>query len=146
EYATPIVRKLAAEKGVDLSKVHGTGVGGRIRKQDVLDAASNISDQSQPPAAPVAPEVSPTPPAPADVTPPASPVPTVPAVLDSPVPPARVTPEVPAPPVPVTDTPRAAAPSGDLDMARLAQLFAEVAEAFAHKDATPVPPAPAESA
>ncbi|SDZ05360.1 2-oxoglutarate dehydrogenase E2 component [Micromonospora pattaloongensis] len=38
-YVTPLVRKLAADKGVDLSTVTGTGVGGRIRKQDVLDAA-----------------------------------------------------------------------------------------------------------
>jgi 2-oxoglutarate dehydrogenase E2 component (dihydrolipoamide succinyltransferase) len=36
---TPLVRKLAAEHGVDLESVSGTGVGGRIRKQDVLDAA-----------------------------------------------------------------------------------------------------------
>jgi pyruvate dehydrogenase E2 component (dihydrolipoamide acetyltransferase) len=33
------VRKLAAEHGVDLGQVSGTGVGGRVRKQDVLDAA-----------------------------------------------------------------------------------------------------------
>jgi pyruvate dehydrogenase E2 component (dihydrolipoamide acetyltransferase) len=38
-YVTPLVRKLAAEHRVDLSTVNGTGVGGRIRKQDVLDAA-----------------------------------------------------------------------------------------------------------
>jgi len=38
-YVTPLVRKMAAEHGVDLSGVAGTGVGGRIRKQDVLDAA-----------------------------------------------------------------------------------------------------------
>ncbi|NGP06822.1 2-oxoglutarate dehydrogenase, E2 component, dihydrolipoamide succinyltransferase, partial [Rhodococcus sp. 14C212] len=38
-YVTPLVRKLAAEHGVDLSTVSGTGVGGRIRKQDVLAAA-----------------------------------------------------------------------------------------------------------
>ncbi len=38
-YVTPLVRKLAAEHGVDLESVTGTGVGGRIRKQDVLDAA-----------------------------------------------------------------------------------------------------------
>ena len=39
-YVTPLVRKLAAEHDVDLATVHGTGVGGRIRKQDVLDAAA----------------------------------------------------------------------------------------------------------
>jgi len=38
-YVTPLVRKLASEHGVDLSTVTGTGVGGRIRKQDVLEAA-----------------------------------------------------------------------------------------------------------
>jgi pyruvate dehydrogenase E2 component (dihydrolipoamide acetyltransferase) len=38
-YVTPLVRKLAAEHGVDLASVAGTGVGGRIRKQDVVDAA-----------------------------------------------------------------------------------------------------------
>lgn len=39
-YVTPIVRKLANEQGVDLASVQGTGVGGRIRKQDVLSAGS----------------------------------------------------------------------------------------------------------
>jgi 2-oxoglutarate dehydrogenase E2 component (dihydrolipoamide succinyltransferase) len=39
-YVTPLVRKLAAEHGIDLATVTGTGVGGRIRKQDVLDAAT----------------------------------------------------------------------------------------------------------
>jgi 2-oxoglutarate dehydrogenase E2 component (dihydrolipoamide succinyltransferase) len=37
-YVTPIVRKLAAENGVDLSRLQGTGVGGRIRKEDILAA------------------------------------------------------------------------------------------------------------
>lgn len=37
-YVTPIVRKLAAQEGVDLNAVTGSGVGGRIRKQDVLNA------------------------------------------------------------------------------------------------------------
>ena len=35
-YVTPLVRKIAAENGVDLATVTGSGVGGRIRKQDVL--------------------------------------------------------------------------------------------------------------
>ena len=38
-YVTPLVRKLADKHGVDLNTVEGTGVGGRIRKQDVLAAA-----------------------------------------------------------------------------------------------------------
>jgi pyruvate dehydrogenase E2 component (dihydrolipoamide acetyltransferase) len=41
-YVTPLVRRLAAENRVDLSTVPGTGVGGRIRKQDVLDAAEAL--------------------------------------------------------------------------------------------------------
>src|SRR4051812_8087693 len=39
-YVTPLVRRLAAEHGVDLASIRGTGVGGRIRKQDVVDAAA----------------------------------------------------------------------------------------------------------
>ncbi len=50
-YITPLVRKLAAEHGVNLATVAGTGVGGRIRKQDVLEAARVLREQ-QPPAAP----------------------------------------------------------------------------------------------
>lgn len=39
-YVTPLVRKLAEKHGVDLNTVTGTGIGGRIRKQDVLAAAN----------------------------------------------------------------------------------------------------------
>lgn len=39
-YVTPIVRKLANDLGVNLTQVRGTGVGGRIRKEDVQEAAS----------------------------------------------------------------------------------------------------------
>ncbi|KSU77483.1 2-oxoglutarate dehydrogenase E2 component [Pseudarthrobacter enclensis] len=38
-YVTPLVRKLANQHGVDISSLSGTGVGGRIRKQDVIAAA-----------------------------------------------------------------------------------------------------------
>ena len=38
-YVTPLVRRLAAQNDIDLATLTGTGVGGRIRKQDVLDAA-----------------------------------------------------------------------------------------------------------
>jgi 2-oxoglutarate dehydrogenase E2 component (dihydrolipoamide succinyltransferase) len=50
-YVTPLVRKMAAEHGVDLSSVTGTGVGGRIRKQDVLDAAAKAKEAAAAPAA-----------------------------------------------------------------------------------------------
>ncbi len=53
-YVTPIVRKLASDLGVDLTKVQGTGIGGRIRKEDVVAAGSQPAVQApaaQPPAA-----------------------------------------------------------------------------------------------
>ncbi|MEV6106642.1 2-oxoglutarate dehydrogenase, E2 component, dihydrolipoamide succinyltransferase, partial [Streptomyces sp. NPDC051940] len=50
-YVTPLVRKLAAENGVDLASVKGTGVGGRIRKQDVLAAAEAAKAAAAAPAA-----------------------------------------------------------------------------------------------
>jgi 2-oxoglutarate dehydrogenase E2 component (dihydrolipoamide succinyltransferase) len=52
------VRKLAAEKGVDVASLTGTGVGGRIRKEDVLEAAAKAeaakAAAAQPAAAPAA--------------------------------------------------------------------------------------------
>lgn len=61
-YLTPLVRKLANERGVDVSTLTGTGVGGRIRKQDVLEASEKASIAESPAAATTAPatrEVSP---------------------------------------------------------------------------------------
>ncbi|MBL0748313.1 2-oxoglutarate dehydrogenase, E2 component, dihydrolipoamide succinyltransferase [Nocardioides baculatus] len=52
-YVTPLVRKMADQHGVDLGSLTGTGVGGRIRKQDVLDAAAAAKQQAAP-AAPAA--------------------------------------------------------------------------------------------
>ncbi|GAB2495139.1 2-oxoglutarate dehydrogenase, E2 component, dihydrolipoamide succinyltransferase [Nocardiopsis aegyptia] len=52
-YVTPLVRKLAAENRVDLSRVKGTGVGGRVRKQDVLKAAEEQKAAAARTAAPV---------------------------------------------------------------------------------------------
>ncbi|USQ77519.1 2-oxoglutarate dehydrogenase, E2 component, dihydrolipoamide succinyltransferase [Ornithinimicrobium cryptoxanthini] len=46
-YVTPLVRKLAAQHKVDLNTLSGTGVGGRIRKQDVLDAARQAEESAK---------------------------------------------------------------------------------------------------
>ncbi|MGW3006913.1 2-oxoglutarate dehydrogenase, E2 component, dihydrolipoamide succinyltransferase, partial [Streptomyces sp. NPDC001155] len=54
-YVTPLVRKLAAENGVDLAAVKGTGVGGRIRKQDVIAAAEAAKAAAAAPAPAAAP-------------------------------------------------------------------------------------------
>ncbi|WP_147942239.1 2-oxoglutarate dehydrogenase, E2 component, dihydrolipoamide succinyltransferase [Microbispora sp. CSR-4] len=69
-YVTPLVRKLAAEHGVDLDSLTGTGVGGRIRKQDVIEAARVQREQAAAaaaatpaPQAPAAPAQAPAAPA-----------------------------------------------------------------------------------
>jgi 2-oxoglutarate dehydrogenase E2 component (dihydrolipoamide succinyltransferase) len=49
-YVTPIVRKLASELGVNLTSIQGSGVGGRIRKEDVQAAAKPSVTQSAPAA------------------------------------------------------------------------------------------------
>ena len=69
-YVTPLVRKLATQHGVDLATITGSGVGGRIRKQDVLDAAKANEPAAEPapaaseasaPAAPAAGAAAPSP-------------------------------------------------------------------------------------
>ncbi|WP_370892298.1 2-oxoglutarate dehydrogenase, E2 component, dihydrolipoamide succinyltransferase [Janibacter sp. GXQ6167] len=47
-YVTPLVRKLADQHGLDLASIEGTGVGGRIRKQDVLAAAEAKKEKDAP--------------------------------------------------------------------------------------------------
>ncbi|CCH20368.1 2-oxoglutarate dehydrogenase, E2 component, dihydrolipoamide succinyltransferase [Micromonospora lupini] len=59
-YVTPLVRKLASEHGVDLSSLNGTGVGGRIRKQDVLDAAEKAKAAKAAPAPAAQPAAAPS--------------------------------------------------------------------------------------
>ncbi|NDL57248.1 2-oxoglutarate dehydrogenase, E2 component, dihydrolipoamide succinyltransferase [Phytoactinopolyspora mesophila] len=67
-YVTPLVRKLAAEHGIDLSTVTGSGVGGRIRKQDVLAAAEEATAAQAQPAEPAAADA-PAAPAPVEPSP-----------------------------------------------------------------------------
>lgn len=69
-YVTPLVRKLAAQHGVDLASLTGSGVGGRIRKKDVLDAAEAARTAAEQAAkAAAAPAASAAPPAATQVTP-----------------------------------------------------------------------------
>lgn len=77
-YVTPIVRKLAREKNVDLATISGTGVGGRIRKEDVLEAARKAEEEAAAKAraaeeASKAAAAAPTPAAPAPAAPSAKP-------------------------------------------------------------------------
>jgi pyruvate dehydrogenase E2 component (dihydrolipoyllysine-residue acetyltransferase) len=69
-YVTPLVRKLAKEHGIDLASLNGTGVGGRIRKQDVLAAAEAAKQAAAAPApqAPAEPAAAAAPAAPTPVT------------------------------------------------------------------------------
>ena len=53
-YVTPIVRKLASELGVNLANVKGTGVGGRIRKEDIEAAARPAAPAAVTTSAPAA--------------------------------------------------------------------------------------------
>ena len=80
-YVTPLVRKLANEYGIDLTTVVGTGVGGRIRKEDLEQAASNRPAPAPAAAAPAAPApAAPAAPAPvAAAAAPAAPAPASPA-------------------------------------------------------------------
>ncbi|WP_295789149.1 2-oxoglutarate dehydrogenase, E2 component, dihydrolipoamide succinyltransferase [uncultured Microbacterium sp.] len=66
-YVTPLVRRLAQQQGVDLKSVTGSGVGGRIRKEDVLKAAEAAKAAPATAAAPAA--SAPAAPAPVEVSP-----------------------------------------------------------------------------
>jgi 2-oxoglutarate dehydrogenase E2 component (dihydrolipoamide succinyltransferase) len=99
-YVTPLVRRLAAQHGVDLSRVTGTGVGGRIRKSDVLAAAG----QAAPPA-----------PAPAPAAPPAPPKPPTPIPVST----------APAPAAPAAPAATSALRGRTEKMSRLRQIIAE---------------------
>jgi pyruvate dehydrogenase E2 component (dihydrolipoamide acetyltransferase) len=108
-YVTPLVRKLAAEHGVDLASLAGTGVGGRIRKQDVLDAARALrgpaSDAARPAPQPPQPPQAAAPQSPQAAAPPGPPAPPAAA-------PAVAAPSAAAPAAAVAAAAPAARPSG----------------------------------
>jgi pyruvate/2-oxoglutarate dehydrogenase complex dihydrolipoamide acyltransferase (E2) component len=73
---SPVVQRIASEHGVDLSQVHGTGRGGRVRKQDVLahleSGGAEAGPSEEPPLhieSPYRPEPAPEPPAPPEPAP-----------------------------------------------------------------------------
>jgi pyruvate dehydrogenase E2 component (dihydrolipoamide acetyltransferase) len=64
-HSSPLVRRMAAEHGIDLTSVPGTGAGGRISKQDIeaVIAAGGVPAVAPPPSVPAAAPARPTPPA-----------------------------------------------------------------------------------
>jgi 2-oxoglutarate dehydrogenase E2 component (dihydrolipoamide succinyltransferase) len=100
--SSPVVRKIAAEHNVDISGIPGTGISGRVTKQDILGhletkAAPTTTPPATPPAAaPPAAAPSATPPAP----PPPAAAPPAPARPPVPSPPPVAPPAPPAPPAP----------------------------------------------
>jgi pyruvate dehydrogenase E2 component (dihydrolipoamide acetyltransferase) len=105
-FVSPVVARIASEHNVDVSKVQGTGRGGRVTKKDIL-AFVESGGQAAAPEAPEAPaEPAPPPEAPAEPAPPPE-APPAPAAEPEPAPP----PPAPAPePPPATAAPPAAPP------------------------------------
>ncbi len=90
--ASPVARRVAKERGVELSQVQGTGPGGRIVKADVESALVGASAGHEPVKAPTNAETpAPTPSVPADQSPPPAARPPAPPAADSGV---KGTPEI----------------------------------------------------
>ena len=86
--SSPVVRKIAQEYGVDINEVPGTGLGGRVTREDILsyvESRKSAAIRRDAPPAPYAPTPVAPPPAPFAVRPPVAPPP-VPALLPPPVP------------------------------------------------------------
>ncbi len=102
---SPVVRRLVADNGLDIDAITGTGPGGRITRDDVLDHIDRVGSASTP--APEAPAPAPAPAAPAPAAPAPAPAPAAPA-------PAPAAP-APAPPAPAPAAPAPAVASGERD-------------------------------
>jgi pyruvate dehydrogenase E2 component (dihydrolipoamide acetyltransferase) len=107
-FVSPVVARIAAEHGVDVSSVTGTGRGGRVTKKDILQFVESGADAAPPAAAPApAPAAAPEPaPAPAEAPPPA------PTPEPAPAPAAEAAPKPTPPPTP---QPVAAVPGEQLE-------------------------------
>lgn len=118
--ASPLVRRLAAEHGIDLAKIRGSGPGGRIVKEDILAllAAPHVPGAPEAPAAP--PAAAPSPPA-------APPAPTPPP----PPPPPAARPAIPAAPPAAPPTPPGLPHFELVELSRIRQTIARrMAESF----------------
>ena len=79
--SSPLVRKIAEEQGVDISEIEGTGIGGRVTKQDILSfvenrgAGAKAEPAAAPPATPAAPPAAPGAPPPRAAQPARAPAP-----------------------------------------------------------------------
>ena len=62
--SSPLVRKIAREHGISLSQIPGTGLGGRITKQDIMQFIENQGSAQPSPAAPAPAQPAPAAPAP----------------------------------------------------------------------------------
>jgi pyruvate dehydrogenase E2 component (dihydrolipoyllysine-residue acetyltransferase) len=103
-FVSPVVARIASEHGVDVSRVSGTGRGGRVTKKDIMA----FVESGQPAAAPPAPAPAPPPePEPPPAEAPAPPPPPEPAAAPVPPPP----PEPAAAPAPAPPPPPAPAPT-----------------------------------
>jgi pyruvate dehydrogenase E2 component (dihydrolipoamide acetyltransferase) len=102
-FVSPVVARIAAEHGVDVSGVPGTGRGGRVTKKDILNfvesgAAAAPAQEEAPAAAAPAPEIAPAPAPAPEAPPPAPPAPAAPAPAPTPAPAAEAPPQPAAPP------------------------------------------------
>ena len=126
--ASPIARRLARERGIDLTRVSGSGPGGRIVEADIL-----ALQHTPPPAPPqeAAPPVQEAPPAPSQEAPPVE----TPAIVSSEAPVAEEpSPQVPVvPPAAPTPTPVAPAGSTSEPLSRMRQAIARVTSQSKHE-------------
>jgi 2-oxoglutarate dehydrogenase E2 component (dihydrolipoamide succinyltransferase) len=129
--SSPVVRKIAAEHGVDINRIAGTGLGGRVTREDILSyVSSGVSSGAPAPAAaaPVRPSI---PVIPAPAAPMAS-IPAVPTAIPSPaphVPPVPHIPSVPqAAPPPIPSIPAARDRAGRVEVVPMSPIRKKTAD------------------